>query len=88
VTVHVAPEARDGREQLRTPAEIAQVPLDTATVSARTADRTPANNTSTATGTVVTSADLEVVKRVVTPATGAVTAGTPIEWSVTAPSAR
>jgi uncharacterized repeat protein (TIGR01451 family)/fimbrial isopeptide formation D2 family protein len=56
---------------------------NTATVSARTADRTPANNTSTATGTVVTSADLEVVKRVVTPATGAVTAGTPIEWSVT-----
>lgn len=56
---------------------------NTATVSARTADRTPGNNTSSATGTVATSADLEVVKRVVTPATGAVVAGTPIEWSIT-----
>lgn len=56
---------------------------NTATVSARTADRTPGNNSSTATGTVVTSADLEVVKRVVAPAAGAVVAGTPIEWSIT-----
>ena len=57
--------------------------VNTATVSARTEDRTPGNNTDTATATVTTSADLEVVKRVVTPATGAVVAGTGIEWSIT-----
>lgn len=54
---------------------------NTASVSARTADRTPGNHSSTATGTVVTSADLEVVKQVVSPATGAVVAGTSIEWA-------
>lgn len=56
---------------------------NTATVSSRTEDRNPDNDTSSATGEVVTSADLEVVKRVATPASGAVTAGEQIEWSIT-----
>ncbi|CAN7184878.1 hypothetical protein LJR045_000434 [Microbacterium sp. LjRoot45] len=60
----------------------AEVP-NTATVAANTEDRTPANNTATATGTVTTRADLGVVKTVTTPAVGAVTAGEQIEWSIT-----
>ncbi|QXT62510.1 DUF11 domain-containing protein [Tessaracoccus palaemonis] len=56
---------------------------NTATVSARTEDRTPGNNTATATGRVITSADLAVSKAVTNPASGAVTAGQAIEWSVT-----
>lgn len=56
---------------------------NTATVAARTEDRTPGNNTSTATGSVVTSADLRVVKTLTAPSSGAVVAGRSIEWSVT-----
>ena len=72
VTVAVASDVASGT----------RVP-NTAVVSSNTTDRTTANNTATATGTVATSADLAVAKRVVTPATGAVTAGEPIEWSIT-----
>jgi|GEM_PF-580003 len=56
---------------------------NTASVGARTEDRTPGNNTSTATGTVITLADLAVVKTVTTPASGPVVAGEDIAWSIT-----
>lgn len=72
VAVAIAPDVASGT----------RVP-NTAAVSSKTADRTTGNNTATATGTVVTSADLAVVKRVVSPAVGAVTAGESIEWSIT-----
>lgn len=57
---------------------------NTARVAARTEDRNGDNNTSSATGTVITRADLAVAKAVTSPATGPVTAGEAIEWSVTA----
>ncbi|KZE89312.1 DUF11 domain-containing protein [Microbacterium sp. TNHR37B] len=56
---------------------------NTASVAARTEDREPGNNTSSATGSVATSADLAVTKTVTVPATGPVTAGEAIEWVVT-----
>jgi uncharacterized repeat protein (TIGR01451 family)/fimbrial isopeptide formation D2 family protein len=56
---------------------------NTARVAARTEDRNSDNNTSSATGEVITRADLAVSKAVAAPSTGPVTAGEAIEWSVT-----
>lgn len=56
---------------------------NTATVSAKTADPDLSNNSGSATGTILTKADLEVVKKVALPASGPVTAGTAIQWTVT-----
>jgi uncharacterized repeat protein (TIGR01451 family) len=56
---------------------------NTATVDARTEDTNPTNNSASVTPEVTTSADLAVVKAVTTPASGPVTAGEAIEWSVT-----
>lgn len=56
---------------------------NTATVSARTEDRFPANNTASATASVVTSADLQLAKTTTRPLSGPVIAGNPIVWAVT-----
>ena len=72
VTVAIGADVADGTE----------VP-NTAVVSTVTEDRNPGNDSDDATGTVTTVADLAVVKTVTAPASGPVTAGETIEWSVT-----
>lgn len=57
---------------------------NTATVSARTEDRTPSNNTASATATVRASADLAITKM---PSRTTATAGTTLGWTISVTNA-
>lgn len=90
--------ARPGAEQLAAGASLPPITVtatidsgvvagtqfpNTATVSAKTDDPTPENNTSTGTGVIEAIADLAVAKRVTAPSTTPVFAGEDIAWSIT-----